>query len=42
MEKQPVTYKENAIRLLEGISTENLHARREWNNIFITLKGINF
>lgn len=42
MEKQPVTYKENAIRLLEGISTENLQARREWNNIFIILKGINF
>ena len=39
-EKQ-VTYKGNPIRLTADLSAETLQARREWQDIFEVLRGIN-
>ena len=39
--KQQVTYKGNRICLIVVLSAENLHARREMQNIFKRLKGEN-
>ena len=38
-EKQQVTYKGNSICLTADLSTETLHASREWQDIFKVLKG---
>ena len=40
-EKQPVIYKGNPICLTADLSAETLQARREWQDIFRVLKGIN-
>ena len=40
-EKQQVTYKWNPICLTADLSAETLQSRREWQNIFIVLKGKN-
>ena len=40
-EKQQVICKGNPIHLTAEISTENLQARREWQDIFKVLKGKN-
>ena len=40
-EKQQVTYKGNPICLTADLSAETLQARREWQAIFIVLKGKN-
>uniref|UniRef100_A0A8D1CW06 L1 transposable element RRM domain-containing protein n=1 Tax=Sus scrofa TaxID=9823 RepID=A0A8D1CW06_PIG len=40
-EKQSVNYKGTPIRLAADFSTENLQARREWQEIFKALKGKN-
>ena len=38
-EKQQATYKGNPIHLTADLSAETLQARREWQDIFIVLKG---
>ena len=38
-EKWRVNYKTNYTRLLADFSTESLQAKREWQDIFKTLKG---
>ena len=40
-EKQRINYKGTPIRLSVVFSTETLHARREWQDIFKVLKGKN-
>uniref|UniRef100_A0A8D1XZ75 L1 transposable element dsRBD-like domain-containing protein n=1 Tax=Sus scrofa TaxID=9823 RepID=A0A8D1XZ75_PIG len=40
-EKQRINYKGTPIRLSSDLSTETLHARREWQDIFKVLKGKN-
>ena len=40
-EKQQITYKEISIRLTADLSAETLQARREWQDIFIVMKGKN-
>ena len=40
-EKQQVTYKENSICLTADLSAGTLQARRDWQDIFEVLKGIN-
>ena len=40
-EKQQVIYKGNPIHLTADVSAETLQARREWQDIFIVLKGEN-
>ena len=40
-EKQQITYKGIPIRLTAGLSSENLQARREWQDIFKVMKGKN-
>ena len=40
-EKQQITYKGNPIHLTADLSAETLQARREWQDIFRVLKGIN-
>ena len=37
-EKKKVTYKGKSIRLSSNFSTENLQARREWHDIFNSMK----
>ena len=41
MEKQQVIYKGNPIGLTADLSAETLWARREWQDIFKILEGIN-
>ena len=38
-EKQLVTYKGTPLRLSAGFSTETLHARRDWQEIFKVMKS---
>ena len=40
-EKQQVTYKGNPICFTADLSAETLQARREWQDIFEVLRGIN-
>ena len=40
-EKQQITYKGILIRLSALFLIENLHARREWHDIFKVMKGKN-
>ena len=40
-EKQQITYKGIPIRLTADLSVETLQARREWQDIFKVVKGIN-
>ena len=40
-EKQQVPYKGNPIHLRADLSAETLQARREWQDIFEVLRGIN-
>ena len=40
-EKQQVKYKGTPIHLTPDLSTETLHASREWQDIFKVLKGKN-
>ena len=39
MEKQQTTYKGNSIHLTADLSAETLQIRREWQDIFKTVKG---
>ena len=40
-EKEQVTYKGNPIHLTADLSAETLQIRREWQDIFKTMKGKN-
>ena len=40
-EKQQKTFKGTAIKLAANLSAETLQARREWQDIFIAMKGKN-